>query len=87
MLYKEQPAIPDNELKHVAIEEYGGLETNLKLENEVYTFAIISSSATDCFSTETLQDLTDWTNLIQEYLGKGMLCGCSIILLCLSNNY
>ena len=72
MLYKEQPAVPDNEVKHVAIEEYGGLETNLKLENEIYTFAIITSNATDCFSTDTPKELTDWTNVIQEYLGKGM---------------
>lgn len=56
----------------MTIEEYGGIENNLRLENELYTFAIITTSATECFSAETPQELTDWTNLIQEYLGKGM---------------
>ena len=71
MLYKEPPAIPDNEFKHVAIEEYGGLETNLRLDSEKYTFAIITSSVTECFSVDSPQELTDWTKVIQEYLGKG----------------
>ncbi len=71
VIYKEAPAIPDNEIKHVAIDEYGGLETNMKLESEKYTFAIITNSSTECFSVDSPHEMSEWTNLLQEYLGKG----------------
>jgi len=71
VIYKEPPAVPDNEIKHVAIDEYGGLENNLKLDNERFTFAVITNSATECFSVESPQEMTDWTTAVHEYLGKG----------------
>lgn len=71
VIYKEAPAIPDNEVKYVAIDEYGGLETNMKLDSEKYTFAIITNSSTECFSVDSPHEMTEWTKLLQEYLGKG----------------
>lgn len=71
ILHKESPATASNEIKEIAIDEFGGLEDNLKLDNEKYVFAIITTNITECFSTETPQDWTDWKQLLQEYLGKG----------------
>ena len=70
-MYKEQPTVPSNEIKEIPIEEYGGLEVNLRLDSEKYTFAIITHSMTDCFAVETHSELNKWTALLQEYLGKG----------------
>ena len=70
-VYKEQPTVPSNEIKEIPIEEYGGLEVNLRLDSEKYTFAIITNSMTDCFAVETHDELNKWTALLQEYLGKG----------------
>lgn len=81
IVHKESPAIAANEIKEIAIDEFGGLEHNLKLDNEKYVFAIITTSITECFSTESPQDLTDWRQLLQEYLGKGKACrhNCGIL--------
>ena len=71
IVYKELPAVPANEAKEIQIEQFGGLETNFKLDNEKYLFAIVTNCATDCFSAETPQEMSDWTTVLQEYLGKG----------------
>lgn len=71
-LYKEKPAVPSNEVKEIPIDDFGGLEINLKLDSEKYTFGIITSSMTDCFAVETPDELNKWTSLLQEYLGKGI---------------
>ena len=70
-VHKEHPPTAANEVKEIAIDEFGGLEGNLKLDNEKYVFAIITTHVTECFSTESPQELTDWRQLLQEYLGKG----------------
>ena len=72
IIYKEQPAIPMNEIKEVPIDEFGGLESNLSLDNEKYAFAIITTHVTESFSVESPREMTEWTTLLQEYLGKGM---------------
>lgn len=71
VIYKEPPAIPDNEVKSVAIDEYGGLETNLRLESERYIFALITNSSTECFSVDSPQEMNAWIKVLQENLGKG----------------
>ena len=71
ILHKEHPPTAANELKEIAIDEFGGLEHNLKIDNERYVCAVITTHATECFSTETPQELTEWKQLLQEYLGKG----------------
>ena len=63
--------MPSNEVKEIPIEDFGGLEVNLRLDSEKYTFGIISSTMTDCFAVETPDELNKWTSLLQEYLGKG----------------
>lgn len=71
IVHKESPPTAANEIKEIAIDEFGGLEFNLKLDSEKYVFAIITTQVTECFSTETPQQLTEWKQLLQEYLGKG----------------
>ncbi len=68
---KETPATAVNEIKEISIDEFGGLENNLRLEGEKYVFAIITTTTTECFSVETPQELSEWSKLLQEYLGKG----------------
>ena len=71
IIYKDQPAVPINEIKEVPIDEFGGLVSNLSLDNERYAFAIITTHITESFSSESPQVMTEWTSLLQEYLGKG----------------
>ena len=71
IVYKEQPATSANELKEIQIDEFGGLDFGLKLDSEKHVFAIITTGATDCFSTDTAEEMLEWTRLLQEYLGKG----------------
>ena len=82
-VHKDFPPTAANEIKEIAIDEFGGLEHNLKLENEKYVFAIITTHITECFSIESPQELTAWRQLLQEYLGKGknephfrLICAC-----------
>ena len=77
IIYKDQPAIPVNEIKEVPIDEFGGLESNLSLDNEKYAFAITTTHITESFSVESPHEMTEWTTLLQEYLGKGM-CACNL---------
>ena len=63
--------MPINEIKEVPIDEFGGLVSNLSLDNERYAFAIITTHITESFSSESPQVMTEWTSLLQEYLGKG----------------
>ena len=72
IVYKESPATAANEIKEISIDQFGGLENNLRLDGEKYVFAIITTSITECFSVETPQELSEWSKLLQEYLGKGM---------------
>ena len=53
------------------IEEYGGLDSTMKLDGEKNVFAIITTHSTECFATENLPALRDWVAVIQEYFGKG----------------
>lgn len=78
IVYKELPAVPANEAKEIQIEQFGGLETNFKLDNEKYLFAIVTNCATDCFSAETPQEMSDWTTVLQEYLGKELVLNVNI---------
>ena len=71
LVYKEQPTIPANEMKEIPIEEFGGLEANLKLDSEKCVFAIVTTQVTDCFATDTPEEMHEWVRLLQEYLGKG----------------
>ena len=71
IVYKESPPTAANEIKEISIDEFGGLEHNLRIDSEKYVFAIITTNMTECFSTESPQDLSDWKQLLQEYLGKG----------------
>ncbi len=71
VVYKEQPATPTNELKEVQMDEFGGMEVGLKMDSEKHVFAVISTSVTDCFSTETAEEMFEWCRLLREYLGKG----------------
>ena len=71
MVYKEHPPSPSNEIKEIPIEEFGGIESNLKLDNEKNAFAIISTNFTDCFSVETPEEMQEWVRVLQRYLGKG----------------
>ena len=57
----------------VLIEEYGGLDSVLKLDGEKHVFAIITTHSTECFATESLASLREWVAVIQEYFGKGQL--------------
>lgn len=70
-IYKDQPAIPTNELSEIPIEEFGGLDSTLKLDGEKHVFAIISTNWTDCFATDSAESLQEWTKSIQDFLGKG----------------
>jgi hypothetical protein len=70
-IYKDQPAIPSNELSEVPIEDYGGLDTKLKLDGEKHVFAIITTNSTECFAADNPQTLKDWSNSMIDYLGKG----------------
>ena len=72
IVYKEYPPTAANEIKEISIDEFGGLEHSLKIDNERYVFAIITN-VTECFSTETPRELGEWRKLLQEYLGKGDL--------------
>ena len=72
IIYKEQPMTPANEVKEVPIEEFGGLDINAKIDSEKNTFAVITTSTTDCFSTDSPDEMVKWTRVLQEYLGKGM---------------
>lgn len=73
VIYKESPQ-GSCEVKSIPIEEFGGLETNLKLDiQEKYTFAIITTDATDCFASDSPEEYTRWTSTIREYLGKGKI--------------
>ena len=58
----------------VSIEEYGGLDSTLKVDGEKHVFAIITTHSTECFATESLATLRDWVAIIQEYFGKGQDC-------------
>ena len=57
----------------VSIEEYGGLDSTLKVDGERHVFAIITTHSTECFAAESLATLRDWVTVIQEYFGKGQL--------------
>ncbi len=72
IVHKESPPTAANEIKEVAIDEFGGLDYNLKIDNEKYAFAIITTHITECFSTDSPHELTEWIQLLQEYLGKGI---------------
>ena len=74
IIYKESPTSPANEVKEIPIEEYGGLESNTKVDSEKNVFSVITTNMTDTFATESGEDLMEWTQLLQEYLGKGV-CG------------
>ena len=74
IIYKETPTSPVNEVKEIAIEEFGGLESTTKMESEKNVFSVITTSVTDSFSTDSSEDLREWTSLLQEYLGKGERC-------------
>ena len=72
LIYKESPDPgPSTEVKSIPIEEFGGLEANVRLDGEKYTFAIITTDVTDCFATDTPEDHAAWTSILREYLGKG----------------
>ena len=71
IVYKDQPAIPANEIKEVPIDEFGGLEGNLSVDNEKYAFAVITTHVTESFSADSPNEMTEWTRSLQEYLGKG----------------
>ena len=71
IVYKDQPAVPANEIKEVPIDEFGGLESNLSTDNEKYAFAVIMTHVTESFSADSPHERTEWTRLLQEYLGKG----------------
>ena len=71
IIYRDQPTSPANEIKEIPIEEFGGLESSLKLDNEKFVFYVITTSVTDCFSADSAEELNEWTTLLQEYLGKG----------------
>ena len=46
--------------------------SNLSLDNEKFAFAVITTHVTESFSSESPHVVTEWTSLLQEYLGKGM---------------
>ena len=71
IIHKDFPPSPANEVKEIPIEEFGGLESTAKVDSEKHVFSIITTSVTDSFSTEGVEDLAEWTSLLQEYLGKG----------------
>ena len=71
IIYREQPTTPANEIKEIPIDEFGGVESGVRMDNEKLVFCVITGSVTDCFSTETVEELNEWTSLLQEYLGKG----------------
>ena len=82
IVYKEPPATAVNEIKEISIDQFGGLENNLRLDGEKFVFAIITTTITECFSVETPQELSDWSQLLQEYLGKGKYystCWCKLL--------
>lgn len=71
IVYKDHTASAAGEIKEIAIEDFGGLEHNLKLDNEKYAFAIITTNVTECFSVDSPRELLEWKQILQEYLGKG----------------
>ena len=71
MIHKDCPPSPANEVKEIPIEEFGGIESAAKVDSEKHVFSIITTSVTDSFSTDGVEDLAEWTSLLQEYLGKG----------------
>ena len=72
IIYKESPATPANEVKEIPIEEFGGVDsTTGKVDSERNVFSVITTNMTDSFSTDSADDLVEWTQLLQEYLGKG----------------
>lgn len=73
MIYKEHPPTAANEVKEVPIEEFGGLDINPRIDNERNIFAVITTKSTDCFSAETPEEMVNWTSILQEYLGKGVV--------------
>ena len=71
IIHKDYPPSPANEVKEIAIEEFGGLESTTKVDSEKHVFSVITTNVTDCFSTESAEEMAEWTTLLQEYLGKG----------------
>ena len=59
-------------MKEIPIEEFGGLESTAKVDSEKHVFSVITTGMTDSFSTDSPEELRDWTVLLQEYLGKGI---------------
>ncbi|CAI8029348.1 Protein Dok-7, partial [Geodia barretti] len=75
MIHKDCPPSPANEVKEIPIEEFGGIESAAKVDSEKHVFSIITTSVTDSFSTDGVEDLAEWTSLLQEYLGKELTFG------------
>ena len=71
IVYKDQPPIPDNELTNIPIEEFGGLDYNMKIDGEKQVLAILTTHVTECFATDSSETLREWRTAIQDYLGKG----------------
>ena len=59
-------------MAEVPIEDFGGLDVN-KLDGEKLAFAIITTDVTECFAADNSDTLLEWRNIIEDYLGKGML--------------
>ena len=70
-IHKDHPTSAANEVKEIPIEEFGGLESGSKVDSEKNVFSVITTNATDTFSTESVDDMEEWVMVIQEYLGKG----------------
>ena len=71
-VYKDKPPTPSNELYELPIEDYGGTDSNVKIDGEKNVFAILLTDSTECFATESPDDLKRWTRVLNEYLGKGI---------------
>lgn len=49
------------------------MDTNLKIDGEKNAFAILLTYSTECFTTDSPDELHKWARTLHEYLGKGML--------------
>ncbi len=70
-VYRDKPAIPANEQTDVPIEDFGGLDSTLKLDGEKNVFAIITNGITECFAADSPDIVHEWCEVLQEYLGQG----------------
>ena len=75
VLYKDQMNAVAHEGKEKAVvplEDFCGLETNLKLDGgEKYVLGIITRRETHCLALPSDEEMLEWADVLREHLGPG----------------